>query len=103
MEATKKDVKAVVNFIVQALKEKAVKEEKEANVELLTRLFQAQKMGDFRAMIRDYSAEDILRIADVMTVYQFYCQYFGCQAGTYKIMDFLVGAKKVGKKRRCLV
>lgn len=103
MEAAK-DVSAVVSFIVNALKESAVRgSESKVNTELLTEVFNAGTMKDFRAIVNKYSTKEILSVAGAETIYYFYCQYFGCNGGTYKILEYLVGAKKAGKKRRCLV
>lgn len=104
MEATKKNFRNVVSFVRAMMKEKAVKAERESvNVELLTDLFRATKLKDFRAIVEKYSTEEILKASYVHDIYEFYCMYYGASRGAGTILEFLIGAKKAGKKRRCLV
>lgn len=104
MEAAQKDVSALLAFVVNSLKQVAVKEGKtDINKELLADVFQAKKMKDFRAIVQKYSTEEILAAAGGDTIYHYYCQFFGCTSSAGKVLEFLVGAKKAGKRRRCLV
>lgn len=104
MEATQKDMSAVFAFVINSLKQNVVKVgNAEVNKELLADVFQAKKMEDFRAIVQKYSTEEILAAAGVDTIYHFYCQYFNCTCSASRVLEFLVDAKKAGKRRRCLV
>ncbi|MCR5726452.1 MAG: hypothetical protein K6G24_03200 [Lachnospiraceae bacterium] len=104
MVAAQKDVSAIVAFVIKSLKQNAVKERKiEVNDKLLADIFRAETMGDFRAIIKKYSTDEILSVAAVPTIYHYYCQYFSCTGSAARTLEYLAGCKKMGKKRRCLI